>query len=329
MLSLGDADSILVTQWKQSCPVRILIDGGNRGSFNTVNDFLLRRSIKHIDHIVCTHPHNDHAAGLAEVLNCGKFSVGAMWMHIPQRHVNMQLVESALRRAGGLKRVQIIQESLATVTELFSACSRMSIPVFEPFAGIQIGPLKVIGPSINYYESLVHHFSDVQAIVNSESLVSNTSTLAAQFLAALGQSNEGSLLANPKTQAENDSSVILATTYGSDVYLFTGDAGVEALTRAASMYQIGKCHWMQIPHHGSRRNINEALIQRFAPTCAFVSAKGNLKHPRRAVVNAFKRVGSKVYSTHYPTPLPLYHSRGNVPAWSGLTTAASLYETHP
>ena len=37
MLSLGDADSILVTQWRPDrlLPIRVLIDGGNTGSADT------------------------------------------------------------------------------------------------------------------------------------------------------------------------------------------------------------------------------------------------------------------------------------------------------
>jgi hypothetical protein len=83
---------------------------------------------------------------------------------------------------------------------------------------------------------------------------------------------------------------------------------------------------MQIPHHGSRRNVTKNLIDLFAPSTAFVSAEGSKKHPRRAVVNAFKDAGAKVYSTHYPTPIHLRQYVGTVPTRDGYEPVTALYD---
>jgi beta-lactamase superfamily II metal-dependent hydrolase len=85
---------------------------------------------------------------------------------------------------------------------------------------------------------------------------------------------------------------------------------------------------MQIPHHGSRRNINERLIDYFKPTIACVSAAGNNKHPRKKVVNAFKSVGTKVYSTHYHVAEKghLWYDIGTVPERSDYRQAVALYD---
>ena len=48
------------------------------------------------------------------------------------------------------------------------------------------------------------------------------------------------------------------------------------------------------------RNLTKSLIETFSPKTAYVSAGGSDKHPRRAVVNAFKKIGTSVDSTHYP-----------------------------
>ncbi len=71
---------------------------------------------------------------------------------------------------------------------------------------------------------------------------------------------------------------------------------------------------MQIPHHGSRRNIATKLIEHFRPTTAFVSADGSDKHPNAAVVHTFKNVGTEVFSTHYPVDNDLWIGVGNIPA---------------
>lgn len=328
MLSLGDADSILFTHWVDSQYMRILIDGGSKGSATKVRQFLRVRGIDHIQHVVCTHPHDDHAAGLVKLLLDTTLTVGRVWVHHPQSHVNMLLVEHALNQTHGLRRAAVIQETLETVNTLAEICRIRQIPMSEPFVGTQIGPLTVLGPTVDYYTELVAQFADSSAIRASESLVSNlpNQTLVEAFLETMGQPVSTVLEANPETEPENNSSVILAMNHESGLHLFTGDAGAQALTCAAQQYELAGCHWMQIPHHGSRRNVTESLIAHFRPRYAFVSAAGNHKHPRRAVVNAFKKVGSRVYSTHYPNGGNLWHHRGNVPLRTGYSSATALWE---
>lgn len=328
MLSLGDADCILFTHWVNGQYMRVLIDGGNKGSAPKVRQFLRTRGVTYLQHVVCTHPHDDHAAGLVELLSDVTLTVGRVWVHHPQSHVNMLLVEHALNQTHGLRRAEVIQETLQTVNTLTTICNIRQIPMSEPFADAQVGPLTVVGPTSDYYTELVAQFADSSAIRASEALVSNlpNQTLVEAVLETMTPPVSTVLEANPETEPENNSSVILAMQHASELHLFTGDAGAQALTRAAQQYQLANCHWMQIPHHGSRRNITEPLIAHFRPISAFVSAAGNQKHPRRAVVNAFKRVGTRVYSTHYPSGTNLWHHRGLVPPRSGYTTATALWE---
>src|SRR5436853_5645630 len=99
------------------------------------------------------------------------------------------------------------------------------------------------------------------------------------------EAGDDSTLGSEPTEPENDSSVVLATNVGSEVLVFTGDAGVPALELVRANYPLLRnCHWMQIPHHGSRRNLTEDLIGWFRPCAAFVSAAGANGHPRRKVV---------------------------------------------
>jgi beta-lactamase superfamily II metal-dependent hydrolase len=81
MFNLGDADSILVTHWNAGLPIRVLIDGGEASHYEQILEFLKGRGIKYLYHIVCSHPHDDHAAGLIGIVNGIDF--GQAWMHIP------------------------------------------------------------------------------------------------------------------------------------------------------------------------------------------------------------------------------------------------------
>jgi len=185
----------------------------------------------------------------------------------------------------------------------------------EPFQGKTIGPFIVCGPSVAFYEELVGQFADAQKL---------QSNAIKELAEALKAKESEVLLDNPPSDPENDSSVILCAVYDNKKFLFTADAGPLAFEQAKNVYNLSVCRWMQIPHHGSRRNVTPSLIEYFCPDVAFASAAGNEKHPRQAVVDAFKNTGAKVYSTHYPEGAHLWHSRGDVPARSDYSSATPL-----
>jgi len=101
-----------------------------------------------------------------------------------------------------------------------------------------------------------------------------------------------------KTSAENNSSVISQIAYNGSVLLFTGDAGVQALERAIIPYRVGHVNWLDMPHHGSKHNVNSGVLNRLMPDVAYFSARGTRKHPSMAVINALKRRACTCYSTH-------------------------------
>ena len=82
------------------------------------------------------------------------------------------------------------------------------------------------------------------------------------------------------------------------MYLFTGDAGVPALERAITPYGVRNVTWLDVPHHGSKHNINSGVLDTLLPDVAYFSARGTRKHPSVAVINALKRRGCICFSTH-------------------------------
>jgi beta-lactamase superfamily II metal-dependent hydrolase len=312
MIAVGDADSILVTKWDGGGPIRILIDGGNPSDTGTVRDFLEDRGIFFIDHVVSSHLDSDHAGGLIGLIEDRTLKFGRAWMHIPRNHLdrNEERVLRELVRTskyGYRDEVKLITASLAQSRTLLDVIYEREIPVDEPFAGKKIGFLTVCGPSESYYETLLRDFRNIDQYI--EQLDEQEVKIAKAKMARRREE----LLENPKTTVENNSSCILGTSYDGRKYLFTADAGAEALDLARNDYHMGNVHWMQIPHHGSLNNITQELIAHFSPKVAYVSAAGNQHHPSRAVVKGFKDVGAGVYSTHFPSERPLWHHYGDVP----------------
>jgi beta-lactamase superfamily II metal-dependent hydrolase len=312
MISLGKADSILVTRrdWWRSTTTHVLIDGGNKGSADTVRSFLSSRDVTYIDHMVCSHPHDDHAGGLIDLVKDPTLGLGKAWMHMPWLHVDIQAVKRELSSTALRTRANIVKKSLQAAEDLHSALDSSGVPVEEPFDGKYVGFLKVCGPTRYYYEQLVNQFTDMSKLAEQ-----TLDDIYYEFKDVVEKlASPKALEDNPTTSPENNSSVILRAEYGGGSYLFTADAGAQALGKAKFWHLLEGCKWMQIPHHGSRRNITTKLIEHFRPATAFISADGSNKHPNPVVVDAFKKVGTEVFSTHYPIDNNLWIGAGNVPA---------------
>lgn len=331
MFGIGDADSILVTRWTNNVPCRVLIDAGTKESASTVRNFLRANRINHLDHVVSSHPHADHIGGLIELLEDESLIIGQGWMHFPWSYLDRTSLTKTLMLASAYKRSKMIREAFDASIDLYNLFVAREIQPLQPFTGNQIGFLTVAGPSENYYSSLVHQFSDLDDIVHEEKRAADAESSEGlqDILAIIGKRVDSSetLFDVPETEPENNTSTILVTVFNGMKLLFTGDAGAPALVAAANAYDLKGCTFMQIPHHGSWHNISPALIEHFAPKTAFVSAVGNRKHPRRAVVNAFKEVGAKVYSTHHPKCQNIRKPYGTVPKRSGYSPLPPLWET--
>jgi beta-lactamase superfamily II metal-dependent hydrolase len=329
MLSVGCADAILVTRWTNGIAHRVLVDGGNKSDYDdTIKPFLQGLNVTVLDAILCSHPHDDHAGGLLELIKARDFKILSAYVHVPQWHVSMTDVNAALIKARGTREADVIRKSLQTASDLVTEIRKRNIEPLEPFAGIKIGDIYVVGPSKDFYEELIQEFAQSDKIFGVEKARQDyaSKVMAEDLMGAMfNKEAEHGMLDNPEDTPENQSSTILWTKYGNDTYIFTADAGAQALTKAKEAYKLSNCYWMQIPHHGSRRNITKSLIEYFSPDVAFVSAPGDNKHPRKSVVNAFKEVGANVFSTHYPTPLSLHQYAGTFPVRSGYGSATSLW----
>ncbi len=327
MLSLGNADSILVTRWQPGvAPVRILVDGGNDGSAETVLAFLARRGVSHIDHLVCSHLHDDHAAGLVSIAGQRWLTIGSAWVHQPRLHIDLARLAAVGSRATVSRTAADINECLETTDRLVATLGARGVAAYEPFSGMSIGPLFVAGPTRDYYRQLLCEFTDIDARSVLDARIAETGL--SLFAELLYSDTSSTLDDSPETSPENNTSVILYGNNGGTRFLFTADAGVGALTRVVAAYQAGSfsnLEWFQLPHHGSRRNVNQFLVDHFCPKLAYVSADGSLKHPRRAVVNAFKAKGTHVFSTHYPQATNLWYHSGVVPARPDYGLATSLW----
>ena len=359
MLSLGDADSILVTAWAGATPWRVLIDGGRASDAKIVGDFLQSRYATSLYAVVCTHMHNDHARGLIELVKDRSLTITTGWMHDMRNHASADALSRA--SSGNSSQADGVKEALETTKELASAFASRYITPSEPFAGATISflpGLSVLGPNQEFYKLALEEsmgepvpaygslLSALAGISITESYPPAIPPLAGRYgltpppaavvpfppslfsaigsplasppktspdlsAALLGVLRNSSVEESPKTQPFNNTSVILGMEYGGSKFLFTADAGAEALDVVPPLWK--NLFWMQVPHHGSDGNLSQANIERFCPKIAYVSACGDTSHPSRAIVNGLIKVGAEVFSTHTANPGHLRYHMGSIP----------------
>lgn len=350
MLSLGDADCLIVTKYENSFPHRILIDGGSANSAEVIIDFMLRRKATEFWAAICTHAHNDHASGLIKIVQDKRIKIQTARMNDIRNHVSAD----ALRRAAASD--DGVNEVLEKTKELAAAFASRAVKVYRGFAGDYVGDwpkMTVLGPSLPFYKNALEEctkvdlpspFSSLGSILggapSSPSGLSGLAGIRAPYPAPLippppstttvdlsslltGALSRSSVKEKPKTQPFNNTSIILGVEFSGIRLLFTADAGAEALDRVPSEWK--NLAWMQVPHHGSDGNLSQTNIERFCPKFAFISACGDSSHPSRAIVNGLIKCGADVCSTHSSSHLWYYN--GTVPARSDYGPAVRLKAT--
>lgn len=306
----------------------VVIDGG----FSDTGTELVEHIRTHfgtdtVDLVISSHPDQDHINGLEALLN--ELDVKELWLHQPWLHNQNLADEFADGRLTDSSLGERLKQNLERAWSLAKLADRKGIVLKEPFTGLtdKSGAVKVLGPTKTYYESLIPDFDGMPAraavaVAENESWLDKAARSVKAFFANWGEDH---ISDDGQTSAKNNSSVITQLIVDGRRLVFTADAGIQALEHAAD--QIDGCYsgaelkLIQIPHHGSRRNIGPTVLNRLIGepvaqgaqrdvTAIASSAKaGEPKHPRKSVINAFLHRGVTVAVTrgngichHYHAP---------------------------
>jgi beta-lactamase superfamily II metal-dependent hydrolase len=314
----------------------VVIDGG----FSDTGTELVEHIRTHygtdtVDLVISSHPDQDHINGLEVLLN--ELDVKELWLHQPWLHNQNLADEFADGRLTDSSLGERLKQNLWRAWSLSKLANRKGIVLKEPFAGLidKSGSVKVLGPSQSYYESLIPDFDDMPSRAEKNS-VANENWLASalrkvtEFFANWGEDH---ISDDGQTSAKNNSSVITQLIVDGRRLVFTADAGIQALEQAAN--QIDGCNsgaelkLIQIPHHGSKRNIGPTVlnrligppvehgVQRGVTAVASTAKDGEPKHPRKAVLNAFNHRGARVLVTR-GQGIVHYHNSPRRAGWSSL-----------
>jgi len=276
----------------------------------------------YIDHVVVTHPDQDHTGGLKAVLE--QFAVGELWMLRPWMYA-----EELIHRFAQFTSVDNLRRRLKEVypriAELEEIAVEKNIRIREPFQGSAIGAFTVLAPSkARYLNLIVDSERTPESVDEAErspfeslgQLVQGVAVRAAAIIASVRAAWGEEIFSPEETSAENEMSVVQYAYLCGKRLLLTGDAGRAALAEAADFspyigLQLPGIDRFQVPHHGSRRNVSTEILDRWLGgrltgqllsgqekfQALISSAKEDEAHPRKAVVRAFYHRGASVFAT--------------------------------
>jgi beta-lactamase superfamily II metal-dependent hydrolase len=325
-------DAIVVRYGDPANYQLMLVDGGIEETGELIVSHLktwFGNNVRIAD-VVLTHSDADHASGLRNVLH--ELPVATLWMHLPWAHAAeaRPLFKNKAWTVDGLTTA--IKKEYDIISEIVDIATEKRIPINLPFEGFNIGPFRILNPTRYAYIHLLPQFDKTPEpdqgaiggmwIGKQPGFVARlVDKLIAKAQTWADETWDRELLRDGGiTSASNESSVVLYGDVGAGRrVLLTGDAGVEALTWAANYADAARLPlrdfgFVQIPHHGSRRNVGPTILNRLlgpiqpqgavSRFTAFVSAPADdATHPRKMVINAFLRRGGHVLATQGQTKI--------------------------
>jgi beta-lactamase superfamily II metal-dependent hydrolase len=273
----------------------MVIDGGFQQTGPEVVKYINQHyDTDFIDVVVVSHPDGDHIGGVGEIVR--SFGVGTLLIH-------------DLRGHGFTGR------AADAVDELVALARSRGASVYQPFEGTTAfgGSLLVAGPSEPFYQQMVNEQIEAEQLVAkgaprtwrlAEALARVHAKVLSKFPIEFDFDDAGG------DNARNNSSTVIDLRLADKRFLFTADAGVDALTPALDyLDRKGRNdifpNVIQVPHHGSRHNLDLTTIKRLAGPhtdshygAAVVSiskaAAEDPRYPSPRIANAFGRRGYKV-----------------------------------
>lgn len=266
-----------------------------------------------INHMVLSHADNDHAVGLVEVMK--RMKVANLWMNRPWKFAaqTIQHFHRAYTLDGLIRRMRDMHPYLISLEE---EAAKQGTQVHDVFKGEKVGHFTVLAPSRDRYIRLIPDLGKTPQRMTPGGIAGPIGEALRKARAVLDEKWDIETLSNwpDSTNPSNETCVVQYAELEGHRLLLTADAGPQALHEAAdyaAAIGLKFPHMIQVPHHGSRRNVTPDVLDQLiggrvgkdvAVGCAICSV-GKLKdeYPRGQVNNAFLRRGYPVYVTRENT----------------------------
>jgi hypothetical protein len=216
-----------------------------------------------INRVVVTHPDQDHAEGLAAILE--NFQVNELWMLRPWIYAQ-QLLPHFARYNSAANLAARLREEYPYIAALEAIAVRKGIQLREPFQGEWIGPFRVLAPSrLRYLQLIIASDKTPQPVPATAGILSELLKLAKPIITFIKAGWGSEKFSDEETSVENEMSVVQFANLTGHTIVLTGDAGRSGLAEAAEfapqagLFLPGVTRF-QVPHHGGRRNVSTELL---------------------------------------------------------------------
>lgn len=315
MINVGKGDALFIELHDQNgTPYIICVDGGTQEHGDTLSKHATTYFGNKIDIVISTHPDTDHIGGLSTILE--KSTVTYLVLNDPRDYYQESALLSIAKSSFTSEQYALFKSSFDRIDDLKSIAGKNSVKIISLFGSNK--PVGTVGEwnlfIVNPSQQL---FSDLWG---QEDTIKNWFSTDIDDVNGLEKTGN-SIIDDPNidTAPINNTSIMLFIEGYGRKYLFTGDAGKKAIREASKIKDLSGLSWLDVPHHGSRRNVDSAILKYFSPSVAYISSPGTTKHPRKTVIKKLQEVGTEVYST-CKTKGSLYHHR-NLPNRTGYSKA--------
>ena len=334
MIDVGNADAFLIHFFvKEGWEYVVLIDGGNYEDGEKISQFIRDNyEQKYIDLAICTHCDKDHFGGIMYLLEQmrdetqERVDISKIWIHDPALHVKLGQVKWITKKQTLIVKARSVYDlkggNLWDVLD--DLIDKNKIKWSEPFSNPSnekqeanwLGVVSVIGPTVEYYTSLVPDFrNDLQRKEGGYAYEEPDDIDITEPDETLNKRMDEAV---DDPSSHNRSSVmVLFKPSTFKKYLFTGDACRESFDKllGTPLYNtLRHLTWLKVPHHGSIHNLDSTLVQHLHPLTAYISTEKYNHYLSRSVVTALKKIGADVFSTNVHGSMTHMH---NMPLHKG------------
>lgn len=278
----------------------VVIDGGYKEEGERIVDYVSNDlGLDTIDIIINTHPDIDHISGLISIFNSDKVKVKKLIMNRPWRDASLK---SSYFKDGRITENSLecrLKDSFKKAWELEQiAIDKIGENnIVHPCVGnTYLDFLTIIGPSKEHYRSFLME-SDKTPEKKCDSLSNSVRFFAKKILRFIPYMKGMPIqwIDGENTSAINETSVICCLDLPDRKILLTGDAGKTGISNALDYYEdmedgnnASDFGVVQLPHHGSRKNVSPALFKRWGNTDYVISCPQdgfNEGHPSKRMIN--------------------------------------------
>lgn len=280
MLNVGRSDSIFVEVLDYDRTELIVLDNGFEHNYDYWKNYFEKNIITQLSEdyritLIITHPHNDHiGASFRFLTDYGSRVKECYFNNLSQYfstdEMNVIYEYQAVENYSQIKidkLIESIDNSKRIADELRIKC----IPTYPIFSDSEFNKstnFRVLSPSFGFFTSLINQIKSKLRDKTYTEIVPSKPIHDINPCVIIDQVRESNIV--------NMTSTIISFTDSNNYqYIFTSDASTHTLEDAIENgHSFDNCKIFQLPHHGSRRNINSNLLKFINPSEIWVSTDG-------------------------------------------------------